>query len=470
MKAADVLEALTGVRPDIDLTISEAVIDSRTVRDKGMFIAIPGEHVDGHDFVSQAFDNGAALVLVEKQVNTEIPSIDTTQTISLKSLRELKLPALVRVENTVAALQKIASWWRDKHQVRVVGITGSVGKSTTKELVAAVLSERYSVLKNKGNLNNEIGLPLSLLQLNADHEVAVLEMGFYVPGEIKLLCDIAKPEIGVITNIGTVHAERAGSKEVIAQGKAELVEALPANGTAILNFDDPYVRPMEAKANCSVLWYGLDPEADWWADEIVSDGLKGIQFKLHFHRDELKLKVPMIGRHSVHTILRAVAVAQSLGMDIPEIIHALTQNRSQLRLVVTKTKSGATVIDDSYNASPESTLAALNLLDEIPGRKIAILGDMLELGQYERQGHELVGRRASEVVDLLITVGKLGKTLGESAVCYNFPAEKVVHFDEVPDVSGYLKTILQENDIVLIKGSNGLRMDRIVSALEVNSG
>ena len=324
MKAADVLEALTGVRPDIDLTISEAVIDSRTVRDKGMFIAIPGEHVDGHDFVSQAFDNGAALVLVEKQVNTEIPSIDTTQTISLKSLRELKLPALVRVENTVAALQKIASWWRDKHQVRVVGITGSVGKSTTKELVAAVLSERYSVLKNKGNLNNEIGLPLSLLQLNADHEVAVLEMGFYVPGEIKLLCDIAKPEIGVITNIGTVHAERAGSKEVIAQGKAELVEALPANGTAILNFDDPYVRPMEAKANCSVLWYGLDPEADWWADEIVSDGLKGIQFKLHFHRDELKLKVPMIGRHSVHTILRAVAVAQSLGMDIPEIIHALT--------------------------------------------------------------------------------------------------------------------------------------------------
>jgi len=470
MNTADVLEALTGVRPAIETDISKVVIDSREVTQDGMFIAIPGEHVDGHAYVQDALDHGAVLVLVEKPVSSTASTLDTTATISLKALKEISLPLVVKVDNTVTALQKIAAWWRDRHNVKVIGITGSVGKSTTKELVAAVLSERYNVLKNPGNLNNEIGLPLSLLNLNSSHQVAVLEMGFYVPGEIKLLCDIAKPAIGVITNIGTVHAERAGSREVIAQGKSELISALLVDGTAILNIDDELVRPMSSLAAGKVVWYGLDPSADYWADEIISDGLKGIQFRLHYGVKALDVKVPIIGRHSVHTILRAVAVAQSLGMDMPEIIYALTQDRSQLRLVVTTTSQGATVIDDSYNASPESTLAALNLLDEIPGRKIAVLGDMLELGQYEKEGHEIVGRRAAEVANWLITVGKLGKTLGEVAVCYNFPAEKVIHFDDVRDVSGYLKTILEPKDVVLIKGSNGLRMDRIVSALEVQKG
>lgn len=467
---ADVLEALTGNRPDAaSLLISETAIDSRLVIPAGMFVALPGERVDGHDYVANAFERGAHLALIQKDLNFPCPVIDVRKDNFGPQMTIPNPPFALRVDDTLKALQDIARYWRRKHDLQVIGITGSVGKSTTKELIAEVLGMRYRVLKNPGNLNNEIGLPLTLLHLSPGHQIAVLEMGFYVPGEIQFLCDLALPQIGVITNIGTVHAERAGSVETIALGKAELVQALPPapEGVAILNYDDPLVRPMAEQTRANVFFYGLDPQADLWADEIESLGLKGIRFQLHFQNEVLHVRIPMIGRHSVHTALRAAAVGIVQGIPWAEIITGLRRSHSQLRLVVVRTESGALIVDDSYNASPESTLAALNLLEEIEGRKVAVLGDMLELGPYEQEGHEIVGRRTAEVAEVLVTVGNLGKLIADSASNSGLPEENIIICDDVPRAIEILQQLLVEGDVALIKGSHGLRMDRIVAALEV---
>ena len=379
------------------------------------------------------------------------------------------LPICLWVDDSLAALQMIARHWRRKLDVRVIGITGSVGKSTTKELVAEVLEQRYRTLRNEGNLNNEIGLPLTLLRLGEGHQRAVLEMGFYVPGEIAFLCDLAQPSIGVVTNIGTVHAERAGSQEIIARGKAELVQALPADpqGVAILNYDDPLVRQMANLTQARVFFYGLDAHADLWADHLEGLGLEGIRFRMHYRNEALYIRVPMIGRHSVQTALRAAAVGLAEGLTWQEIIEGLRSQHTQLRLVAVRTESGALILDDTYNASPESTLAALNLLDELDGRKIAVLGDMLELGPYEAQGHEMVGVRAAEVADQLVTVGERGRMIARAARQSGLADQYITQLDDVPQVIEYLSNRLASGDVVLVKGSHGMRMDRIVSALEV---
>ena len=403
---ADALEALTNIRPDGNTpVITEAAIDSRQVIPGSMFVAIPGERVDGHDYFDEAFKRGASFALIQKDVDASFRTLDLRAGLKADSIPDLTSPLCLRVDNTVTALQQIARFWRRKLDMRVIGITGSVGKSTTKEMVAEVLSQRYRTLKSPGNLNNEIGLPLSILKLSPGYQRAVLEMGFYVPGEIAFLCDIAQPHVGVVTNIGTVHAERAGSQEAIFRGKSELVQALPEDGVAILNFDDPWVRKMEEKTRAQVFFYGLSPEADLWADNVEGQGLEGIRFRLHYQRETLHVRVPLIGRHSVHTALRAAAVGLVEGLTWQEIFDGLNQGHTQLRLVAVRSKTGALILDDTYNASPESMLAALNLLDELDGRKIAVLGDMLELGHYERQGHEMVGLRAAQVANTLAHLG-----------------------------------------------------------------
>jgi len=465
---ADIIEALTGNRyASASQVITEASFDSRQVIPGALFIALPGERVDGHDYVADAFELGAHVALVRRHISG-YPVVDLRE-VSDELVEDLpELPFCLLVEDTLQALQKIAGFWRKKLKLRVIGITGSVGKSTTKELVAEVLEQRYRTLKNPGNLNNEIGLPVTLLHLSEGHQVAVLEMGFYIPGEIALLCELAKPQVGVITNIGTVHAERAGSQEAIALGKAELVMALPSapEGVAILNFDDPWVREMASKTAARVFFYGLDPRADIWADEIEGSGLEGIRFRLHYHNETLHLRVPLIGRHSVHTVLRAAAVGLVEGLTWQEIVGGLRSGHTQLRLVVVRTQSGALILDDTYNASPDSTLAALNLLEELDGRKVAVLGDMLELGPYEERGHELVGVRAAEVAKELVTVGKLGHIIADSAHRAGLKANAINEFDDVQEAIEYLTPRLNEQDVVLVKGSHGLRMDRIVAALE----
>lgn len=467
---AEALEALTNYRPQEHTpVITEAVIDSRQVIPGSLFVAIPGERVDGHDFLDEAFNRGASFALIQREVEAPFRTLDLRADLNADSIPDLSVPLCLRVDNTLTALQQIARFWRRKLDIRVIGITGSVGKSTTKETVAEVLSQRYRTLKSPGNLNNEIGLPLTILKLSSGHQRAVLEMGFYMPGEIAFLCDIAQPQVGVVTNIGTVHAERAGSQETIAQGKSELVQALPEDGIAILNFDDPRVRKMEEKTRAQVFFYGLSSESDLWADNVEGLGLEGIRFRLHYKRETLHVRVPLIGRHSVHTALRATAVGLVEGLTWQEIFDGLNLGHTQLRLVAVRSQTGALILDDTYNASPESMLAALNLLDELDGRKIAVLGDMLELGQYERQGHDLVGLRAAQVADILLTLGSRAQIIAEAARREGMEKSSVLEFEKLEPIVDWLSENLSKDDSVLIKGSHGLHMDRIANALETSS-
>jgi UDP-N-acetylmuramoyl-tripeptide--D-alanyl-D-alanine ligase len=422
--------------------------------------------VDGHEFVADAFQRGASVALIQHDIPSPYQTIQMNQGQSLDPKINITLPLCLKVENSVKALQQIAHFWRRKINLKVIGITGSVGKSTTKEVIAEVLEQRFRTLKSPGNMNNEIGLPLTILRIGPGYQRVVLEMGFYVPGEIAFLCDIALPEIGVVTNIGTVHAERAGSQEDIFQGKSELVRSLPANGVAILNKDDPWVCKMADLTIARVFFYGLDPSSDLWADELEGLGLEGIRFRIHYQKEILHVHVPMIGQHSVHTALRAAAVGLANGLTWQEILDGLNQGHNQLRLMAVRTEIGALLLDDTYNASPESMLAALNLLAELGGHKVAVLGDMLELGPYEKQGHEMIGVRAAEVADILVTVGMRGHMIATAARKAGLEARKIAEFENQDEATIHLRKFLTKEDVVLVKGSHGIRMDRIVAALE----
>lgn len=464
------IQAITGEKPHgDDKIIRDAVIDSRHSTPGSMFIALPGENVNGHEFVNEAFAGGSIVALIDEEMSGEYQTIDLRN--GWEANRQLELgdsPVSLLVDDSLKAMQAVAKFWRTQVDTKVIGITGSVGKSTTKEVIAEVLSRRYKTLKSSGNLNNEIGLPLTLLKLTPAHERAVLEMGFYVPGEIEFLCDLAIPQVGVVTNVGTVHAERAGTIDDIARGKSELVKSLPGapEGLAILNFDDPLVRKMESVTEAAIFSYGLSPDCNLWADNVVGLGLDGIRFRLHFKNEVIHLRVPMIGRHSVHTAMRAAAVGLNDGLSWQGIVDGLQSGKTQLRLVAVRSESGAIILDDTYNASPESTLAALNLLDDLDGNKIAVLGDMLELGQYEMQGHQMVGARVAEVAEELVTIGERAKWIAGSAAQAGMKTDKITEFESAEESVDYLRDHLKPRDVVLVKGSRGMQLEVIVAALE----
>ena len=477
---ADVIEGLTGSRPAmLDQPISRTVIDSRQAGPGALFIALKGEHADGHDYVADAFSRGAVAAIVERDVGVEALTMDLAD-LDRTQPGIWALPLVLKTAGSLQALRRVAAFWRRQHELRVVGITGSVGKTTTKELTAAVLARRYVTLKSEASYNNEIGLPLTLMHLTDEHERAVLEMGMYDMGEIADLARIAQPQVGVVTIIGPMHLERAKTLERIVQAKTELVEALPPppEGVAILNYDDARVRGMAQATRARVFYYGLSSKADLWADRIEGLGLDGIRFQLHYRPpsprvggvaggegETLHVKIPLLGRHSVHTALRAAAVGLVEGLTWQEIIEGLRGPSAQLRLVAVPGPEGSIILDDTYNASPASTLAALNLLDELDGRKIAVLGDMLELGDYEREGHEKVGMRALEVADVLITVGPRGRIIGETALRWGMPAEQVYVFESNIEAVALLEGMVTGDDVILVKGSRAMQMEEIVNAL-----
>jgi len=464
---ADVIEGLTGDRPErLVQPVSGTVIDSRRCRPGALFVALEGERADGHDFVADAFSRGAVAAIVERDVGVSATTLDLTDPAQMWPA-DWSLPLVLKVDDSLQAIQRAAGFWRRQHRVRVVGITGSVGKTTTKELAAAVLARRYAMLKSEASYNNEIGLPLTLLHLTDRHERVVLEMGMYDVGEIADLARIAQPHVGVVTIIGPVHLERAGTLERIVQAKTELVEALPSapEGVAILNYDDERVRGMAQATQARVFYYGLSPEADLWADGIEGLGLEGIRFRLHYGDETLYVKIPLLGRHSVHTALRAAAVGLVEGLTWQEIIEGLRGPSAQLRLVAVPGPEGATILDDTYNASPASTIAALNLLEELDGRKIAVLGDMLELGNYEHEGHVKVGMRALEVADVLIAVGPRGRIIGQTARRWGMPSDRVHIVEDNAEAIALLNQMVTGDDVILVKGSRAMKMEDIVSEL-----
>ncbi len=466
----------------LHLPVRTTVIDSRQAEPASLFVALRGERTDGHLFLRDAFARGAVAALAEPaaldlcaDATFILPdgSLHTGPTESPTSApTDAALSRLVFiVPNSLTALQQIAVWWRQQMPASVIGITGSVGKTTSKEIIANVLTQRYCTLRSEGNLNNEIGLPLTLLRITPEHERLVLEMGMYALGEISQLCALARPRIGVVTNVGPVHLERLGTIERIAQAKSELPQALPSadeGGVAILNADDSLVWAMASVTRARVFTYGLNPEAHLFADDIISQGLEGIRFRFHYAGKSFHVRLPMLGRHSVHSALRGAAVGLAEGLSWAEIIAGLQEERGQLRLMVAPGLRDTTLIDDTYNASPDSMLAALNLLEDIANdthRPIAVLGDMLELGAYEETGHRRVGGRAAQIVAKLITVGPRARWIAQEALACGMHAADIHEVETNDAAVAILMGIIRPEDVILVKGSRAAGLEVIVDAL-----
>jgi UDP-N-acetylmuramoyl-tripeptide--D-alanyl-D-alanine ligase len=453
--ALDDLLAATGGRligPTTTTSISTASVDSRHVTPGSLFVALRGERVDGHDFVAEALRHGAAAALVERPIPVAGHA------------------ALVQVPDTLLALQELAAWWRSRSAVRVVGITGSTGKTMAKEVVADVLSSTLEVLRNEGNLNSETGLPMTLLRLEPGHQVAVLEMSMYTEGEIARLAEIAVPEVGVVLAVHPTHLERAGSLEAIARAKSELPAALPTDGLAVLNADDPRVVAMRDVTPAEVCTFGLSPGADVRADDVASLGLEGSVFTLRSPWGTRRIRSGTPGRHLVPHALAAVAVAERFGVAAPDVDSALAAgSRAAHRMLIAEALSGATIVDDTYNASPVSVAAALDFVAETPvrpgRRRYAVLGDMLELGPDEERLHREIGVRAAGVLDGLVTVGQRGRWIADAA-----RAAGLSRVAEAPDAIEATAVLERElgpgmGDLVLVKGSRGVELDRLVAAI-----
>jgi UDP-N-acetylmuramoyl-tripeptide--D-alanyl-D-alanine ligase len=451
-----------GQLPD-ETTFASIERDARQAQPGDLYLAVRGERFDGHDFVADAAAHGAIAALVRRKWADAHP--------------EAPIPLLI-VDEPVSALQQLAAWWRNRlDDLIVVGITGSVGKTSTKEVIASVLARSRPTYRSPGNLNTEIGLPLSLLEVTPEHGAAVLEMGgAYAFGEIRLLAEIARPEIGVVTNIHPVHLERMGSIEAIAETKAELIDSIPSDGWSILNGDDHRVRDMARRSKGRVLTYGLGTGNDVRASEVESQGLEGTAFWLHLGDESTRIKVPLLGGHAVELALAAIAVGHAIGMDLADMLLGLAEPGVQIRLLVLPGPNGSQMIDDTYNASTPSMMSALGLLEAMnPRRAIAVLGDMRELGEVTEQEHVTVGRRAGEVADLVVTFGDLARTMAREAATTDGrfdagpPVVTSFGLEQRDELIEYLLRELREGDVVLLKGSRGLQMETIVERLSDES-
>jgi UDP-N-acetylmuramoyl-tripeptide--D-alanyl-D-alanine ligase len=453
----DDLLAATGGRllgPTTVTTFSGAAVDSRHVTPGCCFVALRGERVDGHRFVDDALHSGARVALVERPVTVE----------------QLDTAAIVQVPDALVALQELAAWWRDRSAVRVVGITGSTGKTIAKEVMADVLGRTHRVLRNEGNLNSETGLPMTLLRLEPEHELAVLEMSMYTEGEIARLAEIARPEVGVVLAVHPTHLERAGSIEAIARAKAELPAALPPDGLAVLNADDPRVAAMAGTTPAEVRTYGLAASAEVRADDITSLGLAGTEFTLHTPWGTRRVRSAMPGRHLVPHALAAAAVAERFGVPLDDVEAALAAgSHAEHRMAIVETRTGATLVDDTYNASPVSVTAALEFLSETPigpgQHRYAVLGDMLELGRDEERLHREIGSRAAGMLDGLLAVGERGRWIAAAATAAGL--RRVTTVNDADEAADVFEEFLGAGpgDIVLVKGSRGVELDRLVAAL-----
>jgi len=441
------------------LTFPRFERDARRIRQGDLYIAVRGERFDGNDFTPDAAANGAAAAIVSRAWAEANPAF--------------ALPLIV-VEDTNLALQRWAKWRRDRIDVTVVGITGSIGKTSAKESIAAVLGQIQRVYRSPGSYNNEIGLPWSILAAPDDTEILVLEMGgAYAFGELTLLAGIAEPQVGVVTNVYPVHLERMGSIEAIAETKSELVRALPADGIAVLNGDDERVRAMADQTDARVVFYGLGQGNHVRADSVTTDGLKGAAFWLTIEDERFFVKVPFVGAHGVQVALVALAVGYAFGMHISEMLVGLQDPGTQVRLLFAPGPNGSDLIDDTYNASTPSVLSALGLLEDITAkRRIAVLGEMRELGRISEDEHRVVGRRAGAIVDLLITYGDAARVVAEEARSMA-GADRPIAVHSFPEgekdaIVALLREELQNGDVVLLKGSRGLTMETIVRDLRTD--
>lgn len=421
---------------------SSISIDTRTLKPGALFVAFKGEQTDGHLFIPEALERGARGILAESY-RGEVPS-----EVSLFSCQD-----------TLKTLGVLAHQRRKRFNPTVIAITGSQGKTTTKDLLATILEQKAPVLKTWGNYNNELGLPLTLLELEEEHRYAVLEMGMRGVGQIQELCRLAEPEFGIITNIGDAHLELLGTQERIAQAKGELFTALPQEGAAIINGQDSFAENL-GKLHPHPFYFGFNPEFDLWAEPTRGG------FFLKTKTDSQKVPFALYGKHNIENALAAAAAAFVLGFSLPEIAAGLGKARATAQRLELKTGLGGyLLLDDTYNASPRSTKRALMVLGELARqegrRQVAVLGDMLELGPDSRALHQKTGAEAVETA-LLVTIGELGREIGVGAK--EAGHENVVSFETKAQALPFLKKTLAADDLVLIKGSRGLALEELVAA------
>jgi UDP-N-acetylmuramoyl-tripeptide--D-alanyl-D-alanine ligase len=440
---------------EADLPIRGGAVDSRRVEPGNAFFALPGERTDGHEFLAEAAQRGAAAFVVSRlPIDSDLPAG----------------PSVIVVADTLAALGAAAGAWRTRFDPLVVGVTGSLAKTSTKEQIAEVLSEGWGdshVLRNNANENNEIGLPLTLLRVDGAHDVAVLEMGMYVPGDIAMLAALARPRIGVVTAVRGTHLARAGSIDAIEGGKRELVEALPAGGTAVLNVDDPRVDRMAdaMRADVGVIRYGFDSRADVTATNVESLAERGMRFHLRARGEEVEALSPALGRHGVHNALAGAAVGLAAGLDLATIARGLARPYSAPHRSTLLDLGDWRVLDDTYNAGPDSMAAALDLLASLPGRRIAVLGEMLELGELSEEAHRGVGAHAARTADVLIAVGPTASDYAAGARAGGMSSASIHETADREAATALLLNELRPADVVLLKASRGAELDLLLAPL-----
>ncbi|MGH2399188.1 MAG: UDP-N-acetylmuramoyl-tripeptide--D-alanyl-D-alanine ligase [bacterium] len=431
------------------ITISGVSTDTRTIRAGDLFVPLRGPRADGNDFIPEAFRKGAAATLVTRSEGGVHGG-----------------PA-IRVPDGLRALAGLARYYRRTLAVKVVGITGSVGKTTTAAMCAGVLATRFSVVRTQDDWNAEIGVPLTVLGLQPDHHVAVIEMAMRGIGQIADLVEIAQPQVGVVTNVGEAHLELLGSRDNIARAKEELIHGLPQDGTAVLNADDPFVARMRPPRGTAIVTYGLGPSASIRAEGIVHDE-RGVQFTLLIAGKSARARLRAWGFHNVLNALAAAGAGTALGLGLPDIARGLetfVPPKMRLQPVVLE---DILIINDAYNASPSSMEAAFQVLGEVAGKRrtVAVLGEMKELGADSGRLHQEVGRSvARRRVALLVTVEQGGNQIAEGAVLSGMPAEAIIRIPSVEAAMTRVPTLIRQNDVVLVKGSRALEMERIVSAL-----
>lgn len=437
-----------------DLEIAGAVMDSRQVEQNFLFFAIKGERVDGHDFIPQVMEKGAACAVCERAPETQTGPY-------------------ILVENVPKAMQDIAAFYRKGLSLPVVGITGSVGKTSTKEFIAAVLGEKYNVLKTEGNFNNELGVPLTLFRIREEHEAAVIEMGINHFGEMHRLSRMVAPDIVVMTNIGNCHLETLGSREGILKAKSEIFDFAKEDATVILNGDDDMLSTIKKIDKKTIVMFGKNADNDYYSADIRLKGLFGTEAGIHTPGGDFQAEIFLPGEHMVYNALAAAAVGEAMGLSTEQIKAGIASVRpTEGRSNLIKGKD-VTILDDCYNANPVSMRAALDLLAEADTSKTAILGDMFELGENEENLHAEVGRYAAKCgIDLIICVGKLSEKMAEAAEkelrSMSSGKSKVRHYAGKKELFEELGTLIRPGNTVLVKASHGMGFAEIVERLKGN--
>ncbi len=451
-KLSEIIPVIDGqlINGDSELIVTGISTDSRKINRGDLFLALKGERFDGHRFLNEAVTAGAAALLVMEEID---------------SMRDTPV---IRTDDTLKAFGAIARFHRERFKVPVIAITGSNGKTTTKDLVAAVLSQKYNVVKTEANFNNEIGLPLTLLEMDQNTEAVVVEMGMRGLGQIRNLAAIAKPEIGIVTNIGQAHLELLGSEANIAKAKAELIEALPPNGTAVLNGDDPWIRQMSIPKSFRPVWFGLEDSKLDFRAVVLENTSQGTLFQVTGDGIKIDILLPLPGRHNVYNALAAIVTGRILGLSTTAIREGLSAPAMTGRRLKVLNRNQLRIIDDTYNASPASVKAALEVLCQSsgPGKKIAVLADMLELGEASISSHIEVGEYAAKLgVNHLLAYGNLARKYVDGFT--SITPKRAEYFSNKPDLIRILKQVARPGDSILVKGSRGMKMEEVVEALTI---